>query len=265
MSSADDLAAQLLKTRALYDAILPRRQRWDDLQIAPQAKADYDALIAAETSALAALQKELLALQKRDNTKQLPNPRPDKTDWGIEVPVIKPPVTDPNPPVNLSTKPFDQPAAAALDTRELRRQFQNLANRWAFVWQLGENQQKINRIASDLERPLGEAIILLRWEVFEQPIGSESQPAQLQRISAWHAALAEYQPQLEGEIETLETKYRRDLGVWERWLDRQTGAEGQASWEQFIAGTKQSLRQKMAETQAKISTDGKKPLEATKP
>src|SRR5581483_4380275 len=54
-----------------------------------------------------------------------------------------------------------------LDKVAERDQLIKFVNRWKYSWRLDSTVLgKINRIASDSDRPLGEALILLDWSVF---------------------------------------------------------------------------------------------------
>jgi hypothetical protein len=133
-----------------------------------------------------------------------------------------------------------------------RRRLKKMVNRWAFRWNLDATRLgQINRIADDAERPLGEALALLRWEQYQTPIPGESGATHLDRLILWREALVEYRDQLAGEVDTLETRYRRWLGIHEQWKARGT-EEGQAAWDLFMSRTRQAMLEEIKRLDAEI-------------
>jgi hypothetical protein len=114
-------------------------------------------------------------------------------------------------------------------------------------------QAQINQIADAPDRLLGEAMSLLPWTVFENPAHTgESQEDHLARLTLWGEALNEYRERLQGEIEILELRFHRWLGIWEQWRESGWGsAEGpgpaeRQRWDAFLEASRQDLRRRMA-------------------
>ena len=121
-------------------------------------------------------------------------------------------------------------------------------------------QAQINQIADSPDRPLGEALSLLPWTVFENPAHrGESSEDHLARLTQWGEALREYSERLQGEIETLELQYHRWLGIWEQWCacgwntTEGPDAVQRERWDDFLEAGRQDLRRKMAEVQREIA------------
>src|SRR3954468_16883194 len=123
--TALDVRARLDEVRLVLDAIRRLRERCDDLQTVEQARAAYEALLAGENAALAALQERLRGLEVGWRGRTLP----DEVDEGLEP--WKPVPTQPGrrtPPVVLPHPPGPAPAggpagavAAAQSRRRLAR------------------------------------------------------------------------------------------------------------------------------------------------
>ncbi len=137
----------------------------------------------------------------------------------------------------------------------MRRQLKKLANRWAEPWGLEASVLgRINRIADDADRPLGEALVLLDWSVFEDRTQArESEEAHLRRLVEWGEALAEFRDHLAGEIDILETRFRHWLSIWERWRSRLWSPEQESQWETFIAETRLTKRDEIGRAQSEIT------------
>src|SRR5207245_2635765 len=96
----------------------------------------------------------------------------------------------------------------------------------------------------NVERPIGEAIALLGWNIFENRMYAwESSQAHLERLIQWHTALREYQAWLVADIHTQEARFPGWLPVWEIWRQREQ-PQGHERWQTFIA---QSRHAKQAE------------------
>ncbi|MCP4589480.1 MAG: hypothetical protein GY842_01920 [bacterium] len=137
----------------------------------------------------------------------------------------------------------------------MRRQLKKLVNRWAGPWGLEASVLgRINRIADDADRPLGEALVLLDWSVFEDGTRArESEEAHLKRLVEWGEALTEFRDHLAGEIDILETRFRHWLSIWERWRSRRQSPEHERQWDTFIAETRRTKRDEMDRAQGEIA------------
>jgi hypothetical protein len=234
-----------------------------------QARAEYEALAAKETAELAEKErkKQELDAEWRRRTLVVETLGRDLVSPGSFRPGQA--GRRPGGRQEVSRRPDVSPSASSGRETILatRRGLKKLVNRWAFTWNLKDDVLgQINRIADDTDRPLGEALVLLDWSLFEGRVyPHESDQAHLDRLTHWSEALAEYRDQLAGDIDTLETRYRRWLGIWEQFKAR-TSPDGQARWEAFIAETRQAtqrridqLNQEIADREAQLRSAGGQP------
>jgi len=241
------IQARLEKIRPVYSEIQQMRARCDDLQTVETARADYESLIAIESSELDGLKKRKVELETKLRRQEMIKSsygsgfKPWETEFRSRGP-IPPPLPPPPPPPNEE---------AILATR---RRFQKFFNRYAHSLHLSTAVLgKINRIAEDIDRPLGEALALLEWHVFQVHTRRESNDNYLVRLAEWGEALAEYHGWLAGEIDTLETRFRRWMNIWELWQERDPGNEGQARWETFVEETRRALREEIGRLKEEIA------------
>jgi len=237
-----DIQARLETIRLVYDKIQQIRDRWDDLQTVETARADYESLIAKEFSELGKLKKAKVEWQTKLRRQEMPRSefKPWETEFRPRGPI--PPLPPPPPPPNEET---------ILATR---RRFKKFFNRYAHSLHLNTGVLgKINCIAEDIDRPLGEALALLEWHVFQVRTRRESNEDYLVRLAEWDEALVKYHAWLAGEIDTLETRFRRWMNIWELWRERDVGDKSKAQWETFIDETRRALREEIACLQEEIT------------
>lgn len=112
---------------------------------------------------------------------------------------------------------------------------------------------QINCIADDVDRPLGEALALLDWSIFEDYADrtDASDASGLEQLNELGKELQEYRKQLSGKVDMLELSFRDWLGIWEKWRSREESPEHSQAWETFIAETQ---RAKQAEA-TKLQND----------
>jgi hypothetical protein len=129
-----------------------------------------------------------------------------------------------------------------------------LVNRWQHAWGLAAALVgQVNRIADDADRPLGQALLLLPWGAYEARVPGETAEAQRARLTEWRDALCEYHGRLAAEIDICETRFHRYLGIWELWLQRHQGAEGQARWAAFLAGKRRANAGEIARLENEVA------------
>jgi hypothetical protein len=251
MSKDKEIQAQLDAIRPVYDDIQQMRARWEDLQTIKTARDDYESLIVTESSErddlktrrdeLDAKWRRLALLMETTEVLAVGEFKPWKTMFSSRGPMLPRPVP-PHPPPN-------QEAVLAA-----RRRFKKFANRWAYSLHLSTAVLKnINCIADDVDRPLGEALALLDWSVFQVHTRRESNKDHIGRLTEWGETLIEYHDWLVGEIDTLETRFRRSMDIWKRWRERNQGSEGQARWETFIAETRRALQAEITDLKSEIT------------
>ena len=135
-----------------------------------------------------------------------------------------------------------------------RRTLKKLVSRWQFAWSLTpEVVAQVNSIADDASRPLGEALSLLEWRLYESSIPGETPERHVARIQEWRDVLASYVDHLRADIATTETRYRNVLAIWERWSSAQASDDGRAEWEEFIAATREQKAREIAALSAEVA------------
>jgi hypothetical protein len=238
------LAALLGSTRTVYDELLVMRDRAALLRTVEEARATYQSLLAAEDREVEALQRQCDAIalaqrlgpSVRDTTAPLV--------WPAQ-PVVRVPENVPPPAPEL---PRFRPASTD------RRRIKGLVSRYQHHWQLDQATiAQVNTIV-DSDHPLGEALSLLDWRVFEQAAPGESSADHELRVTAWRDALVEYREWMAAEISTTETRYRGVLGIWERWRAGQRDADGARQWTEFIEASRAARRDKVQRLRDEIAS-----------
>ncbi|GAA6617734.1 hypothetical protein [Scytonema sp. NUACC26] len=222
-----------------------------------QARDEYNKSIAEEDSQLATLaaQKSKLEAEVRIlNTSRLKHKpiqplKLDKSDQSkLQQPVI------------ITPKPKDKSSQKKPGT-EARDKLKKLVNRFYRFKLDASVLGQINRIADDVDRPLGEALALLDWSIFENYARtSAGDPSKLDMLKEWAKELQEYCSYLSGEVDLQKFRYRDYLGIWELWRNREKSPEHLQEWQTFIAETKQAkqdaiakLKQEILELEVKIA------------
>ncbi len=239
----EEIKTRLAAIRPVYDEVQQLRGRRDALQTVVQARDAYIAFFVRETEELKKLERKKQALYARSRRDRLRSGRAS----GPQPPVSQP--TSP-PPRGIKTVKL---ARRRDKTLAARRHLKIFVTRWRHVLRLGDEiVGRINSIADDLERPWGEALMLLEWRVFEDdtPFGGDSE-RHLVRLEEWRAAFADYRRRLKGEIDTLEIRFRGFLGIWRLWKDRGS-PEGKAVWEDAIARERKRKRDDIARLESEV-------------
>jgi len=249
MTIARDIQARIAEIKPVYDAIQQMRAEWNALQTVEQANAEYLSLTAKEDKELDDLTRKIQGLEAEKRKLTVARENISERFAPVPNPVLPPPIP---------RKPSIRPVAhlAVLPDREatlaVRRRLKKMVNRWVNSWQLGSDVQgQINRIADDLNRPLGEAVALLDWSVFEDRTRTrESEAAHLDRLNEWGQALVDYRDHLTGEINTLKTRFRDVLPIWKLWYAR---LEALQRWETAIAETRAAKQRESQRLQNEAS------------
>jgi hypothetical protein len=243
-TAAADLSLHLATARAVFDELIALKARLADVRTAEDARLAYEAALDGETRALAALRRErdALALEQR---KRRPTPRPETAP--PPPPANRRPTGAPQPETALPERPV-RPQTAD------RRRLKKLVSRWQFVWSLDAKViAQVNSIADDAERPLGEALALLDWRWYETPLPTESTDEHAGRLSEWSGVLASYADHVRSEIDTVETRYRSVLAIWDRWRNARASDAGLADWNLFIDKSRRQKERDIAATRQEIA------------
>ena len=227
-----DLTRSLDETRVVYDELARLQKHAAALKTVDDARIAYDALLHNETRQIAELKRDRDALLDEQRRQRVQTAR-------IEAAAPPPPRAMARPVASGAAPneaaPDRPPRLQTADRRTLKK----LVSRWQFAWSLApEVVAQVNSIADDAGRPLGEALALLEWRLYESRIPGESPESHVARIHEWRDVLAAYLDHLRAEIATTETRYRNVLGIWERWSSAQTSESGRAEWDRFIEATR---------------------------
>jgi hypothetical protein len=244
---ADDLARSLADARPVYDELARLQTRVAALRTVDDARIAYDALLEPETRAIAELRRdrdELIVEERRRRLTLTPSN------------VVTPPPPRPQP---RSTSLNHTDVAAAEPPPRLRtadrQKLKKLVSRWQLRWSLDPAViAQVNSIADDANRPLGEALALLEWHVYETPTPGESTDNHAARIREWRDVLAAYGEHLRATIDTTETRYRNVLAIWERWSIAQATDDGRADWDRFIEATRAQKRIEITALTTEVAT-----------
>jgi len=227
-----DLARLLAETRVVYDDLATLQARALALRTVDDARMAYDALLDRETREIADRKRDrdaLLDEQRRRRVRsaqvEATAPPPQRASGRTASAAGLPTEAAPERPPRLQTA----------DRRTLKK----LVSRWQFAWSLApEVVAQVNSIADDAARPLGEALALLEWRLYESRIPGESPEHHVARMKEWGDVLATYLDHLRAEIATTETRYRNVLAIWERWSNAQLSDTGRAQWDRFIEASR---------------------------
>jgi hypothetical protein len=257
MTDWEEVRARLSELKPIYEETRKRHIEWESLQDVERAGEAFRQAVAEEDALLDDLiwqQKNLeewrrrLGLTPGPKPSEKPIPFRDQPLGGRlgQHPVAPTGANVPNKSPMSSTT--DEPALA------IRRRLQKIVGRYAVRLHLStEVVGRINRIACTDSR-LGEALVLLEWRVYEEPLhSSETHAAHLARLKEWQPELAAYRDFLLGEIAAERNRQYRLLDIWEQWRKRTQDAAGNEAWEGFIAGAREKRREWIRELKAEIA------------
>ena len=242
-----DLVRSLAETRVVYDELARLQARALALKTVDDARIAYDAALDRETREIADRKRDRDALLDEQRRRRVRS---------AQVEAATPPPRRVNsrpastPPVPNAAAP-ERPRLQSADRRTLKK----LVSRWQFAWSLApEVVAQVNSIADDAARPLGEALALLEWRLYESSIPGESPEGHVARLREWHDVLAAYLDHLRAEIATTETRYRNVLAIWERWSNAQANDDGRAEWDRFIEATRAQKAGELAALSAEVAS-----------
>jgi hypothetical protein len=242
-----DLTRSLDEARLVYDELARLQARAVALKTVDDARIAYDALLNGETRAIADLKRDRDALLDEQRRRRVRTAQ-------IEAAAPPPPRVAGRPvtsgPAPNDAAPERPPRLQGADRRTLKK----LVSRWQFAWSLApEVVAQVNSIADDAGRPLGEALALLEWRLYESRIPGESPESHVARVHEWRDVLTAYLDHLRAEIATTETRYRNVLAIWERWSNAQAGEEGRKEWDRFIAATRTQKANEIASLTTEVT------------
>ena len=239
-------AQELAETRALYERLADLKSRLAELRTVEDARIAYEAATAEEARALAAVNRDRDALRLEQRRRRLTSVKPAPAT--LPPSGAAPAAPMPHPPSNPVLEPPRR--AQTSDRRKLKK----LVSRWQVPWAIDAALlAQLNGIADDASRPLGEALALLEWRVFETPITGESPHDHEARIREWHQVLHAYADHLQAEIEKVEMRYRNLLAIWARWRDARTSDQGRAEWQRFLDSTREQKRSEIALVEREVA------------
>lgn len=247
MTTQDQIDARLAEFAVVYEEIGKLLKELALLQQAELAQAEYiqqTSHLDEEIRFLTGKHKEL------DGSQQ----KAQKTEAGLRPfrTTLKVAASDQNRFQSKETT--DSTIRKQQPLQSARTDLKKLVGRWGRFWKLTvETQGRINRIADDPARPIGEALALLEWTTFENKIGTtEDHEAHLARLISWGTALVEYRERLVGEIDMLKTKYRYVIPILEIWFRRNTDG-GREAWEKQISETNAAKEKEVEGLKLKIA------------
>jgi hypothetical protein len=237
----------------VYTEIQVLKKRLEEIQTVELARAEYNKRIDEEETKLQSLekQKRQLEVEQRILTTRRAESRPN---------IILPKEKN----NNLPQKPQENggksvPKRDETTKKKLRAEARNKFKRFLsrhYQYKLETSVLgQINCIADDVDRPLGEALALLDWSIFEDYADrtDASDASGLEQLNELGKELQQYRKQLSGKVDMLELSFRDWLGIWEKWRSREESPEHSQAWETFIAETKRAKQAEATKLQHDIS------------
>jgi hypothetical protein len=226
-----EVQTHLSEIGPVYEKARRLRARWEALQTVEQARAEYNELFSDDEEEIERWEARKAQLE-REARRRAAAGRKGRS-------YLKGSGADHAPPMAPPPSPAPPPQRRSLTAA--RRRLQDQASRFQHWWRLDSaTLARINRIADDVDRPLGEAIALLDWTAFQTRLRTptvvyESESEHAERLGGWRRELDDYVKALEGDISALENTYGGwMMHVWDTWRERSAGAEGQARWDALI-------------------------------
>lgn len=256
MDTADEIQILLTELRTIYNNVKEKQDYWEKLQMIDLAFAEYEKLTKLSVEEEGKLQELRRRKQSLEEERRKLQRVPDQDNFVI--PQLARPARHMPPrhaaPVKKSESQRD--TGSELDQAAERDQLIKFVNRWRYSWRLDSTVLgKINRIASDSDRPLGEALILLDWSVFADRTRTQESPElHLSRLKKWRSSLVDYQRWLLGDIDRRQTEAESQgqLKIWERWRGRTEGEQARELWMALIADSRRSKQETIRELEKEI-------------
>ncbi len=253
MTADEAVKTWLEEIYPVYTEIKVLKKRLEEIQTVELARAEYNKRIEEEETKLQSLekQKRQLEVEQRILTTRRAGPgsniRLRKEEKNKNLPQ-KPQVIG----IKTSTN-YDETTKKKLRA-EARNKFKRFLSRH-YQYKLETSVLgQINCIADDVDRPLGEALALLDWSIFEDYADrtDASDASGLEQLNELGKELQEYRKQLSGKVDMLELSFRDWLGIWEKWRSREESPEHSQAWETFIAETQWAKQAEAAKLQNDI-------------
>jgi len=246
MNLLEEIQMRLDSLHLIYENIWQKRHRLEDLQTVEDAQAEYEALTAKEEGRLADFKRRKHVLEEEKRNLTIP-------EFDAEIVLFPIKASGRRQPVRQKVQASKK--AGGSDKIEARHYLKKFVNRWAYSWHLDATVLgHVNRIADDVKCPLGEALILLGWEIFEDRTRTHESPENhLRRIIEWGNALSEYEEILTSQIDTLEARFQSWLPIWERWRAREQSKQAIADWNTFILASCNAKQEQIASLEREIS------------
>ncbi len=241
MTLEADIAVRIQELRPIHEEVRKLHEEWLSLKTLDEAQADIAYATLEEDQMLEQLRGRKAELESEKNRLSLIRDVIMPGGPALLDRVI-PPYTPPRwRPHGFIPTPRQEPSREAELT--LRRAVQKMVNRWAYTWRLKPGTaSQINSIANDPARPLGEALALLDWEIFEDRTRTrETETEHMARLVAWGQTLVEYRDYLAIQNESKKIQYGAVLADWELWKRRQTET-GAQEWETEMAERRRAKR-----------------------
>ncbi|MEH2093405.1 hypothetical protein [Nostoc sp.] len=252
MTADEAVKTWLEEIYLVYREIQVLKKRLEEIQTVELARAEYEKCIGEEETKLRSLKEQKLNLQVEQ--------RLLTTDTSESKPNINLPKHKSN---NLIRKKPESEIKVLAKCDETTKNKLRAKARNKFKRFLSRNYQykletsvlgQINCIADDVDRPLGEALALLDWSIFEDYANrtDASDTSGLEQLNELGNELQEYRKQLSGKVDMLELSFRDWLGIWEKWRSREQSPEQSQAWETFIAKTQRAKQDEAAKLQDDI-------------
>lgn len=251
MTADEAVITWLEEIYPVYTEITKLKKRLEEIQTVELARAEYNKRIDEQETKLQSLEN-----QKRQLEVELRILTTRKAEPGRNIRLHK------EKSKNLPQKPqgsgietstnHDETTKKKLRA-EARNKFKRFLSRYYQCKLETSVLGQINCIADDVDRPLGEALALLDWSIFEDYADrtDASDVSGLEQLKELGKELQDYCKQLSGKVDMLELSFRDWLGIWEKWRSHERSTEDSQPWETFIAETQ---RAKQAEA-TKLQND----------
>jgi hypothetical protein len=231
----EELQHLLQIVHPLYEEIHQQRAHLLDLETVPLARDMYKQALKLEEEQLSLLQKRKQALEEERSILQRSREAVRSRQTILSTRRHRPNFS------TWNTSPLISVREVQNQTTIDRVQIQKLINRWKFFWKIDPTIiGQFNRIVVNVERPIGEALILLNWSLYQEGIyAGEGPVSHLERLKQWHQALMEYHVWLDAEFHTQQERFQGLLPVWEIWRQRDL-PDGNERWQLLIEHTRQA-------------------------
>jgi hypothetical protein len=256
----EQVRALLDQLQPVYASIRAKQARLLDLRDTRNAVAEHDRALAEERAALEAAEGLQGTLEHKAQTLENAGSRTGPVvvvPSGGRVPVGR-------GAAGRAMSRLDSAAASGPGTSPLgwRRPGEDRTRLRSFVGRYlrddlraagGNLLTEFNTIMNSPERPVGEALALLDWDVaYCQPLtnAETSDPARwLARLEGWGAELNAYEQRLAANAPDVDREIAAGKDILKRWQERDAGPD---RWYEWIEESRLQLRAKLAVAQTAI-------------